>query len=129
MHSENDAGVRADIWLWAARFFRTRSLSRQAIDGGKVELNGAGCKPSKTVRAGDRLCVTRGEERREVDVLGVSDRRGPAGVAQALYRETEASRLAREAWREQQRLVGNVGPEKRPDKQDRRALRKLKDWR
>jgi ribosome-associated heat shock protein Hsp15 len=81
------------------------------------------------LRAGDRLRIGRGEERLEVEVLALSDRRGSAGVAQALYRETEASRMAREAAREQHRLVGASGPAKRPDKQARRELRRLKDTR
>lgn len=121
--------TRADVWLWAARFFRTRSLAKQAIDGGRIDVNDAGCKPAKTLRVGDRLKIGRGEERLEVEVLALSDRRGPAGVAQALYRETAASRVAREAAREQHRLVGASGPVKRPDKQARRELRRLKDTR
>ena len=88
--------LRADQWLWAARFFKTRSLAKQAIDGGKVDVNGAGCKPAKALHIGDRLRLSRSEERLEVEVLGLSDKRGPASVAQALYRETEASRVARE---------------------------------
>jgi ribosome-associated heat shock protein Hsp15 len=119
--------VRADVWLWAARFFKTRSLAKQAIDGGKVELNGASCKPAKSVHPGDVLKITRGEERLEVEVLVLSEQRGPASVAQGLYRESEASRLAREAQREQRRLVGAIGPMRRPDKQERRELRRLKD--
>ncbi|MEO8804124.1 MAG: S4 domain-containing protein [Rudaea sp.] len=126
----NDTGsVRADIWLWAARFFKTRSLCRQAIDGGKIAHNDAACKPAKPVKVGDRIRITRGEETIEIDVLGISIKRGSASVAQALYRETDASMAAREAAREQRRLIGNVGPDKRPDKQDRRALRRLKGWR
>lgn len=121
--------TRADVWLWAARFFRTRSLAKQAIDGGRIDVNDAGCKPAKALRVGDRLKIGRGEERLEVEVLALSDRRGPAGVAQALYRETAASRVAREAAREQHRLVGASGPVKRPDKQARRELRRLKDTR
>ncbi|KZC18623.1 MULTISPECIES: RNA-binding S4 domain-containing protein [Rhodanobacter] len=122
-------GVRVDVWLWAARFFKTRSLARQAIDGGRIDVNGAGCKPAKTLHAGDRLRISRGEERLEVGVLALSERRGPASVAQALYAETEASRVAREAVREQHRLVGASGPPKRPDKQARRELRRLRDRR
>jgi ribosome-associated heat shock protein Hsp15 len=122
-------GVRVDVWLWAARFFKTRSLARQAIDGGRIDVNGAGCKPAKTLHAGDRLKIGRGEERLEVEVLALSERRGPASVAQALYAETEASRVAREAVREQHRLVGASGPPKRPDKQARRELRRLRDRR
>lgn len=121
--------VRADVWLWAARFFKTRSLAKQAIDGGRVDVNGAGCKPAKTLHAGDRLRIGRGEERLEVEVLALSDQRGPAAVAQALYVETAASRVARELAREQRRLVGPGGPPKRPDKQARRELRRLRDSR
>ncbi|HET6431002.1 RNA-binding S4 domain-containing protein [Dyella sp.] len=122
------AEIRIDVWLWAARFFKTRSLAKQAVVGGRVELNGAGCKPSRAVRAGDRLDVRRGEERMQVEVLGLADQRGPATVAQTLYRETEASRLAREAAREQRRLIGAsaLHPQGRPGKHDRAALRRLK---
>ena len=119
--------VRVDVWLWAARFFKTRSLAKQAIDGGKIDVNDAGCKPAKTLHPGDRLRISRGEERLEVEVLALSEKRGPAPLAQALYRETEASLAAREQAREQRRLVGNVGPVRRPDKQERRELRRLKD--
>lgn len=119
--------VRADVWLWAARFFKTRSLAKQAIDGGKISVNDAGCKPSKTLHPGDLVRVTRGEERLEVEVLALSEQRGPASLAQALYRETDVSREAREAAREQRRLVGAIGPLRRPDKQERRELRRLKD--
>jgi ribosome-associated heat shock protein Hsp15 len=127
--NESPAGVRADVWLWAARFFKTRSLAKQAIDGGKVELNGAGCKPSKTVHAGDRLQVTRGEERLEVVVLALSEQRGPAPAAQALYRETDESLAAREAARAQRRLgaAGLLRPPTRPDKQARRQIMRFKD--
>jgi ribosome-associated heat shock protein Hsp15 len=121
--------VRADVWLWAARFFKTRSLAKQAIVGGRIDVNGAACKPAKTLRAGDRLKIGRGEERLEVEVVALSDRRGPASVAQALYVETEASRAAREVAREQHRLIGAGGPPKRPDKQARRELRRLRDLR
>ena len=117
---------RVDVWLWAARFFKTRRLSHEAIVGGKVELNGSGCKPSRTIKPGDRLRVVRGREREEVEVLQVSDKRGPATVAQTLYQESEASRLAREAEREAARLQGAAGPDHRPEKSDRRLLRRLK---
>ncbi|SFS01660.1 ribosome-associated heat shock protein Hsp15 [Dyella sp. OK004] len=126
-HTPDVSEVRADIWLWAARFFKTRSLAKQAIDGGKIDVNGAGCKPAKALRVGDMLKITRGEERLEVEVLTLSERRGPASVAQTLYRETEVSRGAREAAREQRRLIGANAPARRPDKQDRRELRRLKD--
>lgn len=118
--------VRADVWLWAARFFKTRRLAREAIDGGKVALNEAGCKPSKPVKAGDCLRLTKGEERFDVEVLGISSKRGPAKIAQTLYAETEASRAAREERRAMARLSRPVKPDKRPDKADRRKLRRLK---
>jgi ribosome-associated heat shock protein Hsp15 len=120
------ATTRVDVWLWAARFFKTRSLAKQAIDGGRIDVNDAGCKPARTLHAGDRLKISRGEERMEVEVLALSDRRGPASAAQLLYRETESSRVAREAARELHRLIGASGPPKRPDKQARRDLRRLK---
>ncbi|GGY17131.1 heat-shock protein 15 [Rhodanobacter panaciterrae] len=121
--------LRADQWLWAARFFKTRSLAKQAIDGGKIEVNEAGCKPAKALHVGDMLRISRGEERLEVEVLGLSDKRGPASVAQTLYRETETSRVAREAAQQQHQLIGASGPLKRPDKHARRDLRRLKDAR
>lgn len=121
--------TRADVWLWAARFFKTRSLAKQAIDGGRIDVNGTGCKPAKALHVGDRLKIGRGEERLEVEVLALSDRRGPASVAQTLYRETDASRTAREAAHEQHRLMGASGPPKRPDKQARRELQRLKETR
>ncbi|MBD8899916.1 RNA-binding S4 domain-containing protein [Rhodanobacter sp. DHG33] len=126
-HTDKPAEVRADVWLWAARFFKTRSLAKQAIDGGRIDVNGVGCKPAKALRVGDVLKIGRGEERLEVEVLALADKRGPASVAQALYRESEASRQAREAWREQRRLVGVQAPRQRPDKHARRELRRLKD--
>jgi ribosome-associated heat shock protein Hsp15 len=116
--------VRADQWLWAARFFKTRSLAKQAIDGGKIEVNGARCKPAKILHVGDRVTVSRGSERMEVEVLLLSDKRGPATVAQGLYAESEESRARREAEREARRLdaAGYQPPPGRPDKRDRRRL-------
>jgi ribosome-associated heat shock protein Hsp15 len=127
--SEPISAVRVDIWLWAARFFKTRSVARQAIDGGKIDVNDAGCKPAKLLHVGDRLKVGRGDERLDIEVLALSERRGPASVAQALYRETEASRMARETAREQRQLIGTNGPDRRPDKHARRQLRQMKDAR
>ena len=80
------AGVRLDLWLWAARFYRTRALAKHAIETGKVDVAGQRAKPSRSVRIGDALVVARGEERFEIEVLALSDMRGPASVAQALYR-------------------------------------------
>ena len=123
--------LRADVWLWAARFFKTRSLARQAIEAGHVEVNDAACKPARALHVGDRLRIGRAQERLEVSILVLSARRGPASDAQRLYRETDASRVAREALREQRRLSGAAfdHPPGRPDKQARRLLRKFKDAR
>lgn len=123
--------VRADLWLWAARFFKTRKLARQAIEAGHIDVNELGCKPSKALHVGDQMHIARGEEQLHVVVLALSTRRGPASEAQALYEETPASRAAREAAREQRRLTGAAfdHPPKRPDKQARRQLRQLKDTR
>ena len=121
-----DSNVRADVWLWAARFFKTRRLAREAIDGGKVELNNATCKPSKPVKPGDILRITKGEERFDIGVLALSGKRGSASVAQTLYAETDASRTAREEQRAMARLRRPVKPDGRPDKADRRKLRRFK---
>jgi ribosome-associated heat shock protein Hsp15 len=125
----NPPAVRADVWLWAARFFRTRSLAKQAIDGGKVDVNGSGCKPAKALHVGDRLHIGRGEERLEVVVLALSEQRGPAPVAQVLYRETAESLVAREAARAQRKLgaTGLLRPPSRPDKRSRRQIQQFKD--
>ena len=116
--------VRADQWLWAARFFKTRSLAKQAIDGGKIEVNGARCKPAKAVHVGDILSISRGSERIEVAVAVLSDKRGPAPVAAAMYAETEVSVIRREREREAQRLsrMAYQPPEGRPSKRDRRDI-------
>jgi len=119
--------VRLDIWLWAARFFKTRSLARQAIEGGRIAVNDAAAKPARGVHVGDRLSIRRGEEAFVVDVVALSEQRGPAAVAQALYRETEASRSSREALREQRRMQGPPGPASKPDKRARRLIRALGD--
>lgn len=127
--SSEQAGVRADSWLWAARFFKTRSLAKQAIEHGQVEINGAACKPSRPMHIGDRLRVRRGEESFEIEVLALSGKRGSAAVAQTLYRESESSRLAREAAREQRRAerAGYQAPPGKPDKRARRLIRALGD--
>lgn len=124
-----EASVRLDVWLWAARFFKTRALAKQAADGGKVEVNGATGKPSRALHAGDRLRITRAEERFEIDVIALAEQRGPASVAQTLYRETPDSAAARAAAAEMRRLQGTslARPPKRPDKRARRLIRALGD--
>ncbi len=121
--------VRIDKWLWAARFFKTRSLATEAVNGGKVELNGTGVKPAKVVQAGDEIRVRLGPYEHRLIVRGVSDRRGSAPVAQALYEETPDSRAARERLAEQMRLAsaGFVYDKGRPTKRDRRDLERFRD--
>jgi len=120
--------VRLDKWLWAARFFKTRSLAQQAIEKGRVLLAGERVKLARLVRPGDELIVQIGEVRQTVTVMAISDVRGPAPVARTLYAETEASIKAREA----QRAARQFSPEPalsieggRPTKRDRRMLVRL----
>ena len=118
--------VRIDKWLWAARFFKTRSMAAQAVSGGKVHVNGARIKPARVVQPGDELRIRRGELEFIVIVQGVSDKRRPAKEAQLLYEETESSLLQREEKRERKRLEAAnrmYGPIKRPDKRARRQIR------
>lgn len=125
----DSTGIRIDVWLWAARFFKTRSLARQAVDTGKVEVGGQRAKPSRLVHVGDALVVKRGEETFELAVRGLSDARGPAKIAQALYAESEASRQRREAERaiRAAERAGYRAPEGKPDKRARRLIRALGD--
>ena len=129
MSNESDeARVRLDKWLWAARFYKTRGLAKTAVDGGKVHLNGARTKPAKDVVAGDRLTVTRGELEQSVVVVDVSERRGSATIAATLYEETPESIDTRERIRAERRMraAGLTVPKSRPNKKQRRALRDLK---
>ena len=122
--------VRLDKWLWAARFFKTRSMSQTAIKGGHVDINGQRAKPSRLVRAGDSLRITRGEYAYEIDVLDLSERRLSAPLARELYAESEASQKAREEKIEQNRLLRNQGdsaPLGRPDKRQRRQIKRLRE--
>lgn len=123
------AGIRLDIWLWAARFYKTRSLAKQAVETGKVEIGGQRAKPSRVVRVGDELQIARGEDRFGVRVEGLSEQRGPAPVAQALYRESEESRQRREAAAATRRAerTGYQAPLSKPDKRARRLIRALGD--
>lgn len=121
--------VRLDLWLWAARFYKTRSLAKQAIDTGKVDIDGQRAKASRAVRIGDALRVARGEETFEVVVRALSDVRGPAGVAQTLYEESETSKQARAQARAQRiaERTGYQAPASKPDKRARRLIRALGD--
>jgi ribosome-associated heat shock protein Hsp15 len=116
--------MRIDKWLWAARFFKTRGLAQDAIDHGRVLVEGERVKTARLLRVGERVSVRVGEVQREVRVLGLSEQRGPASVAQQLYEESADSVAAREAAREQRRLYREpaLAIEGRPTKRDRRAL-------
>jgi ribosome-associated heat shock protein Hsp15 len=116
--------VRIDKWLWAARFFKTRSLATHAVEGGKVRLNGERIKPARTVKVGDTLAIDNGSTEWEVRVLGLSDVRGPAPVAQALYSETEQSVAKRQLEAERRHYYQEPAAafKGRPTKKDRRQL-------
>ena len=123
--------VRLDKWLWSARFFKTRSMAREAVAGGKVRLNGSRAKPAKPLNPGDELRIQRGEEEFIINVVELSERRGPGAIAQGLYEESEENRLRREQLADERRLqhqqrVGQ-GRERRPDKRQRRRLIRFKN--
>ena len=118
--------VRLDKWLWAARFFKTRSRAKTAIDGGHVRLNGKRAKAAKEVKCGDTLDVRRGPEDFTVHVEAVAERRGSAVAASALYRETEASMAKREREAALRRAAGWQTSYGRPSKRDRRRMEQLK---
>jgi ribosome-associated heat shock protein Hsp15 len=120
--------VRIDKWLWAARFFKTRTLAADAVLGGRVHVNGERVKPSRVVHIDDRLEITRGTERSTIVVAQLAERRGPAAVAQELYRETEESRAQREQHALERRFARALGADlgARPTKQARRQLDALR---
>jgi ribosome-associated heat shock protein Hsp15 len=120
--------MRLDKWLWAARFFRTRSLAQQAIEAGRVRVAGERVKPSRVVRTGDLLAIRIQEFDWEIAVRGLSERRGPAAAARLLYEEREESRMRREARRAQRGGAPEPALHGRPSKQDRRALRRLRGY-
>jgi ribosome-associated heat shock protein Hsp15 len=120
--------VRVDRWLWAARFFKTRSLATDAVLGGHVQVNDERVKPSRDVKAGDSLRIRNGQVEWTVTVRGLSDRRGPAAVARELYEESAESAEARERRRLELRLARPPGADLagRPTKRDRRRLEALR---
>ncbi len=127
MNQSSDKKVRIDRWLWAARFFKTRSLAGKAVKGGHVQVNGDRVKPARLVDISDELRIRRGHVEFTVIIRGLGEKRGPAKIARELYRETEASETAREIARDQMRLLNQPGlkPRSRPDKRDRRKIRKF----
>lgn len=128
MAAEPLASIRIDKWLWAARFFKTRSLAQEAVELGRVRLAGQRLKPSRDVKPGDRLTVERGEERFEIFVEKISAVRGPAPVAQTLYRETDESRKKRERASEMRKIAmepASTIAKGRPTKRDARLIRRV----
>jgi len=116
--------VRIDKWLWAARFFKTRALAIKACDIGRVEINGVRAKPAREVRAGSMVQVENEGGIFHVEVLQLSEMRGPATVAQTLFKETDASREARLKLAEERKAMQVYAPlpERRPSKRDRRRV-------
>ncbi|GAB3540000.1 RNA-binding S4 domain-containing protein [Noviherbaspirillum agri] len=119
--------VRIDKWLWAARFFKTRSLATDAVDGGKVRLNGDRVKPARSVKIGDTLDIDNGSTEWEIVVEGLAEKRGSAAIAQTLYVETEQSIAERQKKAEQRKLFREPSDsiKGRPTKRDRRQLDKF----
>ena len=121
------SAVRADKWLWAARFFKTRSLAMEAINGGKVHLNGVRIKPARKLGIGDILAIRKGCYTFTVTIEGLSLQRGPAETARTLYSESDESRSLRQQLREEQAMQGKpAGHERRPDKRARRQIHRFK---
>lgn len=121
-------GVRIDKWLWAARFFKTRALASRACELGRIQCNGQAVKPSREIRAGDTLQVRNESGDFQVEILALSEMRGPASVAQTLYSETAASREARLKLAEERKLLPAFEDQRegRPSKRDRRELSRLR---
>ena len=129
MTSEPPTEVRADIWLWAARFYKTRSVAKAMLVSGKIELAEQTIKPSRMLRIGDVLVINRTNELYEITVLALSEMRGPAVKAQLLYQEADTSRIKRESEREMRKLAnaGYKPPATKPDKRARRLIQALGD--
>lgn len=118
------SGLRVDKWLWAARFFKTRTLASDAVSGGKIKVNGTATKPARDIKIGDKLEITNGETRWTVTVQALSDKRGPAPEARLLYEETAESIAAREAERDSRKFIQDPAADLhgRPTKRDRRQM-------
>jgi len=119
--------LRIDKWLWAARFFKTRSIAKTAIEGGKVHIDGQRVKVSREIGVGDIVVVKQGWDEKEIEVMALSDRRGPASEAQQLYVETERSIARRAKEAEARKAAGAMArPAQRPGKHERKALERLR---
>lgn len=119
--------VRIDKWLWAARFFKTRSLAAKAVNGGKVHLNGARVKAARNVAEGDQLVIQKGQMEFHITILGISPYRRPAVEARQLYEESEESIREREKQRDLRRMMhaGHAPPTSKPGKRDRRKIKEF----
>ena len=124
---ENAQSMRIDKWVWAARFFKTRSIAKNAIEGGKVHIDGERVKVSREVRVGMQLTIAQGLEKKTVVIKALSDVRGPAPVAQLLYDETPESIEKRELLASQRKMHNLARPDHRPSKKDRRDISKFRN--
>ncbi|MDO9598692.1 MAG: S4 domain-containing protein [Azoarcus sp.] len=124
----DNESTRLDKWLWAARFYKHRSGATEAVDGGKVKLNGLAVKPARSVKPGDQIEITVADTHISVVVRGIAEKRGPAKVAQELYEESAESIARREAAQELRRFAATPGADLhgRPTKRDRRLIQRLK---
>ena len=120
-------GVRLDKWLWAARFYKTRGLAKEMIEGGKVHYNGQRAKCSKSVEIGAHLQIRQGYDEKEIEVIALSDQRRGAPEAQKLYKQTELSQNKRETAAQMRKQLGS-GPDSRPNKKSRRELLRVKGY-
>lgn len=129
MSREAITKVRVDKWLWAARFFKTRNLAKQAIDGGKIHCDGQRIKPSKEISIGVELTIRHGWDEKKVDVIALSDQRRGAPEAALLYQETAASIAKREAEADQRKALRGTGlvADRRPNKKQRRQIHRFKN--
>lgn len=125
--AENAQSMRIDKWVWAARFFKTRSIAKNAIEGGKVHIDGERVKVSREVRVGMQLTIAQGLEKKTVVIKALSDVRGPAPVAQLLYDETPESIEKRELLASQRKMHNLARPDHRPSKKDRRDISKFQN--
>ena len=126
--AQQDKKVRLDKWLWAARFFKTRGAAKQALEGGKVHYEGQRGKCSRNVEVGAQLIIRQGYEEKKIVIKAISDQRRGAPEAQLLYQETEESVKQREESAAQRKAMrGNVGPDHRPNKKERRKIMQFKD--